>query len=113
MYSHRDHRAYRDVFRLLATAVVATVALLALASVVGSALLGLASLLALVALGLASLAASERLVDRYVRDLRAVAIGGGVSGRLRVEVRSRVGLTTDRRRAGPPSPNVRRGGPDR
>lgn len=110
MYSHRDHRAYRDAYRLVGTVVVTTVALLGLAVLVGSELLGVASLLALVGLGLASLLASERLVDRYLRDLREAASDAVGSGRLRAEAWGRIGPGPAEPRHGAPSPNVRRGG---
>ncbi len=109
MYSHRDHRAYHDAYRLLGLAVALTVALVALAALLAAAWAGLACLLGLALVGTGSLVASRRLVEGYVRDLRAVHAGNPVPGSLRVEVESSVEVDRERRRrAG--SPNVRRRG---
>ena len=51
---------------------------------------------------------SSRTVEEYVQDLEQVQLGGEVSGRVRVEVTSDVGLDPNERRLSRAFPPVRR-----
>lgn len=108
MYSHRDLRAYRASRRLLGTVIALTAALALVAVVSPVSWVGLVSLAGLVLVGTASLAVSERVVDGYARDLRAVRAGGAVPGVLRVEVQSVVGSDRLESTGRGLSPNTRR-----
>ncbi len=106
-FSHRDHRARRDLRRLY-VAFAATVGALALVAyffpVEPVRLLAVGSL---VVAGILYLVAVDRLSAQYQRDLAAVRGGQPVSGSVRAEVYHEVGFERDREDDWTPSPSHR------
>ena len=111
-YSHRDHRALRDLGTGAVLFVGATAALIGVALAFPREALALVAVGALALLGAAFLLWADRLTETYARDLARVREGAGAPPLLRVEVASDVGFD----RAGPrpprPSPHRRVGRPD-
>lgn len=107
-YSHRDRRMHRAVRDWTLWVALASATVVALAATVPIGMWGLGLVAVLAAIGGLFLVEADRRVREYVRDLESVRRGARVSGRLVVEVGSRVGL--DRVGVGPSrrSPNVRR-----
>ncbi len=107
-YSHRDRRAQRYVWRLLAGVGAATVGLSAAAMLGGAQFAtGLGAVVALGVVGAVSVATGVRAIDEYAQDLQIGRHPGGAGGLVRAEVRSAVGFE---RPVGLPSrrsPNVR------
>ena len=107
-YSHRDRRAQRDVRRAAVLFGAVILALLAVADGApylwarGLAVLGLA------ASGGAFLLFGDRLTREYAGDLASARSGETISGALRVEVESQVGLERPVVRPSIRSPHVRR-----
>lgn len=106
-FSHRDHRARRELRHLY----------LGFGGVVGALALAayafpdpVVRLLAVAGLGIAGVAylvLVERLSETYRRDLSAVRAGQPVSGSVRAEVYHEVGFERDREDDWTPSPHHR------
>ena len=106
-FSHRDRRAHRTVWRVLAGVCGGGLALGALAFYGPDAALGLAALCGLAALGWAAMLAGERAVSEYGHDLRTVLESDAERGFVHAEVRSDVGLEREVGRPSGRSPHVR------
>lgn len=107
-YSHRDRRAQRNVRRAAVVFGLTILTLLALADLApflwarGLAVLGLAAAGGLFVLY------GDRLTREYAHDLASARSGEPISGALRVEVESEVGLDRPVVRPSVRSPHVRR-----
>jgi hypothetical protein len=110
-YSHRDHRIYREVYRLLAIVGAATSLLVLVGLYAPWANVGILAILGLAVLGGAALLRSGSLVEGYVGDLHTVGRSDSTASILRVEVESRIEV--DRRVfvGARPSPQHRRSPP--
>lgn len=107
-FSHRDHRARREL-RGLFLGFGATVGLLTLVAVLfPDATVRLSAVGALAVAGGVYVGAVDRLTDRYARDLSAVRTGRPVSGAVRAEIYHEVGFERDREDDWIPSPHHRR-----
>jgi hypothetical protein len=106
-FSHRDHRARRELRRLYLVfgGVLGVLALIAILfpdntvrilAVVGLALAGTAYVLSV-----------DRLSERYQRDLAACRSGTPISGSIRAEVYHEIGFERDRVDDWTPSPHTR------
>jgi len=73
-YSPRDHRAHRDLGRGFVALAAVTVGLILLALVVPWPWVAIAAVLTLAAVGAVSVAWSDRLLARYVEDLREARV---------------------------------------
>jgi hypothetical protein len=107
-FSHRDHRARREL-RELYLGLGASVGALSFLAIAFPNLT--VRLLAVVGLGVAGtmyLVAVDRLSDRYRRDLTAVRAGAPISGSVRAEVYDEIGFERDREDDWTPSPLRRR-----
>jgi len=91
-FSHRDRRTHRTLWRVLGGVGAGTLALSALAMFGPDVALEVGALAGLAVLGWVAMAAGEAAVHEYGRDLRSVTQGEDVSGFVRAEVRSDVGL---------------------
>ncbi len=108
-YSHRDHRALRELGTGTGLFVGATVALVAIALAVPHGATAPLAVAALAVLGGVFLFWADHLTDTYARDLARVREGADAPPRLRAEVGSDVGF--DREGSGRPRPSPhRRGG---
>ena len=107
-YSHRDHRVYREVYRLLGTIAGATSALVVLGVLAPWPYLGGLAVLGLALVGGAAVLESGAIIAAYTGDLRQVARGDTVPPVLRVEVESRIELERPLFVGARPSPNLRR-----
>ncbi len=106
-FSHRDHRARREL-RHLYVGFGATVGLLAIvATLFPDVTVRLLAVGGLAAAGAVYVMAAERLSENYRRDLAAVRSGTPVSGSVRAEVYNEVGFETDREDDWTPSPHHR------
>jgi hypothetical protein len=106
-FSHRDHRARREL-RQLYLAFGSCVGALALVAIAFPN--GLVRLVAVAGLGMTGivyLVLVERLTGTYRRDLTAVRTGQPVSGSVRAEVYHEVGFERDRDDDWIPSPHHR------
>jgi hypothetical protein len=107
-FSHRDHRARRELRHLY---ISFGVAVGALSLVAISFPLGMVRLLAVVGLAVSGtlyVVAVDRLSDRYRQDLSAVRGGEPVSGAVRAEVYHEIGFEVNRGDDWTPSPHHRR-----
>lgn len=106
-FSHRDHRARRELRHLYIGfgSVVAGLALVAVA--VPSSTIRILAVIALGIAGALYVVQVERMNDRYRRDLIAVRSGADVSGSVRAEVYHEVGFERDREDDWTPSPHHR------
>ena len=91
-FSHRDRRAHRTLWRVLAGVGLGTVALSAVTMFGPDVALDLGAIAGLAVLGWVGLMAGEEAVHEYGHDLQAVAGGDASTGFTRAEVRSEVGL---------------------
>jgi hypothetical protein len=107
-YSHRDHRAHRDVGRGFSTLAAAVLALTAVALGVPYAVVGLAAVVGLGVVGVGYLAWSERMLARYSSDLRLSRDRTRTDGFLRAEMANPVGLPRVAGGGAPLSPHARR-----
>ncbi len=106
-YTHRDHRARRELRRLYIIFGVAVGALTAVALVVPFTTVRFLAVVGLAATGVAYLVSVDHLTGQYERDLAEVRSGAASSGELRAEVFHEVGFERNRYRDWTPSPNRR------
>jgi hypothetical protein len=106
-FSHRDHRARRELRHLYIGfgAVVGALSLVAI--LYPNETIRFLAIGGLVAAGAAYVMAVDRLSERYQRDLAAVRAGQPVSGSVRAEVYHEVGFESDREDDWTPSPHQR------
>ena len=107
-YSHRDHRAHREVDRALWTVVGLSGGLVGLAMAVPVPFVGIVAVVGLAVLGLAYLGWSDRMLGQYASDLRHTQEPSTAHGFARAEASSRVQLDRDAERYRSASPHVRR-----
>jgi len=106
-YSHRDHRARRELRQLYLGFAAGVGVLAGLAILVPNETVRLLAVGGLVAAGAVYVFAVDRLTERYQRDLAAVRAGEPVSGEVRAEVYDEVGFERDRADDWTPSPHRR------
>ncbi|MCI4353776.1 MAG: hypothetical protein L3K06_00230 [Thermoplasmata archaeon] len=109
-YSHRDHRVFRAVYRLLAGVGLVTLALIGVSLVAPWPAVGALAVLGLALVGSLAILRSSAIVDGYVDDLHRVGRGDAVAPMLRLEVASRIELERPVFVGARPSPNARRPG---
>lgn len=107
-FSHRDHRARRDLRQLYFGFGAGVAALTAVATFFPSTMVRFLAVVGLAAVGLVYLAAVDRLTGTYLRDLAAVRSGEPISGAVRAEVDHEVGFERGREDDWTPSPHRRR-----
>jgi len=106
-YSHRDHRARREL-RQLYLGFGASVGVLALVAILlPNETVRLLAVAGLAVAGIAYVIAVDRLSEQYQRDLAAVRAGRPISGSVRAEVYDEVGFERDREDDWIPSPHRR------
>ncbi|MCI4352819.1 MAG: hypothetical protein L3K14_05460 [Thermoplasmata archaeon] len=106
-YSHRDHRARREL-RGLYLGFGAWVAVLSgFAIVIPNDTIRLLAVFGLAGTGAGYVLAVDRLAERYQRDLATVRAGDPISGAVRAEVSHEVGFERDRDDDWTPSPHHR------
>jgi hypothetical protein len=103
-FSHRDHRARRELRELYLGFGASLAALSFLAIVFPNVTVRLLAVAGLAVAGTIYLVAVDRLSDRYRRDLTAVRAGAPISGSVRAEVYDEVGFERDREDDWTPSP---------
>jgi hypothetical protein len=103
-FSHRDHRARRELRELYLGFGASVGALSFLAIVFPNVTVRLLAVAGLAVAGTVYLVAVDRLSDRYRRDLTAVRAGEPISGSVRAEVYDEVGFERDREDDWSPSP---------
>jgi hypothetical protein len=103
-FSHRDHRARRDLRHLYLGFGVSVGVLTAVAVLFPNETIRLLAVGALAVAGAAYVMAVDRLTETYQRDLAAVRAGRPVSGSVRAEVYHEVGFERDREDDWTPSP---------
>jgi hypothetical protein len=107
-FSHRDHRARRELRHLYITFGASVGALTVIAILFPFETVRLVAVAGLAVAGLLYVVAVDRLSDRYRLDLTAVRGGQAVSGEVRAEVYHEVGFERDREDDWMPSPSHRR-----
>jgi hypothetical protein len=106
-FSHRDHRARRELQHLYLVFGAAIGALAVVACFFPDLTVRLLAVLGLGAAGTVYVVSADRLSDRYQRDLAAVRDGQPVSGAIRAEVYHEIGFERDREDDWIPSPHHR------
>lgn len=106
-FTHRDHRARRELRQLYLGFGAAVGGLTLGAVLLPDGAIRLAAVAGLAAAGVVYLVAVDRLTDGYQRDLIAVRAGGPISGEVRAEVYDEVGFERDRAEDWTPSPSRR------
>lgn len=106
-FSHRDHRARRDLRSLYVGFGITIGLLVVLALVVPIVFIRFLAVLGLAVAGIAYLLAADRLTGQYERDLASVRSGTASSGELRAEVYHEVGFERSRYDDWRPSPHRR------
>jgi hypothetical protein len=107
-FSHRDHRARRELRHLYLGFAGAIGVLAAIAIVFPNVTVRLLAVGGLAVAGAVYIMAVDRLSAAYQRDLAAVRAGRPVSGSVRAEVYHEVGFERNREDDWLPSPNYRR-----
>ncbi|HLY77387.1 MAG TPA: hypothetical protein VKT21_05840 [Thermoplasmata archaeon] len=109
-FSHRDHRARREL-RQLYLALGAGIGVLTLIAILfPNTTVRLLAIGGLAVAGAAYVIAVDRLTEGYLRDLSSVRSGEPISGEVRAEVYHEVGFERDREDDRTPSPHHRRPG---
>lgn len=103
-FSHRDHRARRELRELYLGFGASVGALSFLAILFPNLTVRLLAVAGLAVAGTTYLLAVDRLSDRYRRDLMAVRAGDPISGSVRAEVYDEIGFERDREDDWMPSP---------
>ncbi len=111
-YSHRDHRALRELWTGAGAFLTATLVLIALALAFPSGAAPLVVLGALAGAGAIFLGWADWLTDTYAGDLARVREGADAPSRLRAEVGSDIGFDRERYDRGHPSPHHRGRAPE-
>jgi hypothetical protein len=106
--SHRDRRVARDIGRFAWVMLGLVLGLGVLAFAAPLVAVRFAAVAGLAGAGAAFLWQAGKAVGEYVRDLEQVRDGAAISGRIRVEVSSDVGLDPRARRLTRAVPPVRR-----
>lgn len=106
-FSHRDHRARRELRQLYIGFAIAVGGLAAIAILLPNETVRLLAVAGLAAAGAAYVIAADRLAEGYQRDLAAVRAGAPISGAVRAEVYDEVGFERDRGDDWTPSPHRR------
>jgi hypothetical protein len=106
-FSHRDHRARRELRELYLGFGASVGALSFLAILFPNLMVRLLAVAGLAVAGTVYLLAVDRLSDRYQRDLVAVRAGDPISGEVRAEVYDEIGFERDREDDWMPSPHRR------
>lgn len=106
-YSHRDHRARRELRQLYLGFGVWIGVLVAVAILFPNDTIRILAVLGLAGAGAAYVLAVDRLSERYRRDLSSVRAGEPTSGSVRAEVYHEVGFERDREDDWTPSPHHR------
>jgi hypothetical protein len=107
-FSHRDHRARRELRELYLGFGASLGALSFLAIVFPNVMVRQLAVVGLAVAGTLYVVAVDRLSDRYRRDLTAVRAGAPISGSVRAEVYDEIGFERDREDDWRPSPLRRR-----
>jgi hypothetical protein len=113
VYSHRDRRAHREVWRMLGILAGGASALALTALWAPGWVVPLGAIAAIIGFGGAVVRWGDRVVEEYESDLLVVREGRQSSGFVRAEVGSQVGLERKASVATGPSPHRRRGAPGR
>jgi hypothetical protein len=106
-FSHRDHRARRELRRLYVMFGAAVTALAGLAILVPIETVRLLAVAGLAVVGTLYVVSVDRMTSRYRLDLLAVRGGEPISGAVRAEVYHEVGFERDRGDDREPSPSHR------
>ncbi|MGC2288579.1 MAG: hypothetical protein WA688_01805 [Thermoplasmata archaeon] len=106
-FSHRDHRARRELRQLYLGFGASVGALAFVAVLFPNETVRLFAVGGLAAAGAAYVLSADRLSDRYRRDLMTVRAGEPISGSVRAEVYDEVGFERDREDDWLPSPHHR------
>lgn len=106
-FSHRDHRARRELRRLYVIFGVTVGALTAVALAIPYTTVRLLAVVGLAATGVVYLLSVDHLTGKYAQDLASVRSGTASSGELRAEVFHEVGFERGRYSDWSPSPNRR------
>lgn len=104
-FSHRDHRARRELRTLYLGFGAAVGVLTAVAILFPNVTIRLLAVAGLAVVGAAYVIGADRLADRYWRDLSAVRAGQPVSGEVRAEIYHEIGFERDREDDWMPSPS--------
>lgn len=106
-FSHRDHRARRELRQLYLGFAVVVGVLTVVAILFPNVTIRLLAVAGLAVTAGAYVVAADRLTEVYRRDLTAVRAGQPVSGEVRAEVYHEVGFERDREGDWKPSPHHR------